>query len=110
MLLARLRTLGRGRFICASLWLTQSPSVCGISISLSVTSHTNSIGPNSVLKLYDYLAATTRRGLPARWLTIAQRRAKQLIKQTPPLWALALLARSIAGELYARYANARRSS
>ena len=65
---------------------------------------------DSVLKLYDYLAATTRRGLPARWLPIAQRRAKQLIKQTPPLWALALLARSIVGELYARYANARRSS
>ncbi len=65
---------------------------------------------DSVLKLYDYLAATTCRGLPARWLTIAAAASQAIIKQTPPLWALALFARLIAGELYARYANARRSS
>jgi CelD/BcsL family acetyltransferase involved in cellulose biosynthesis len=48
----------------------------------------------SVLKLYDYSATTTWRGLPARWSSIV-RWAKQMIKQTPALWALALLVRSI---------------
>ncbi|MGA9322528.1 MAG: GNAT family N-acetyltransferase [Xanthobacteraceae bacterium] len=52
---------------------------------------------DSVLKLYDYSATKTWRGLPARWFSSARRRVKRLIKQTPALWTLASRARSAIG-------------
>jgi CelD/BcsL family acetyltransferase involved in cellulose biosynthesis len=52
---------------------------------------------DSVLKLYDYSATKTWRGLPARWLSSARRRVKRLIKQTPALWTLASRARAAIG-------------
>jgi D-aspartate ligase len=54
---------------------------------------------DSVLKLYDYAATTTWRGLPARIFSGLQRRGKRLIKQTPVLWNIASHARSAAGAL-----------
>jgi CelD/BcsL family acetyltransferase involved in cellulose biosynthesis len=51
------------------------------------------------LKLYDYAAAVTWRGLPARWSSTIRRRIKRLIKQTPSLWGLASQARSAIGSL-----------
>jgi D-aspartate ligase len=52
---------------------------------------------DSVLKLYDYSAASAWRGLPARWFSSARRRVKRLIKQTPALWTLASHARWVIG-------------
>jgi CelD/BcsL family acetyltransferase involved in cellulose biosynthesis/predicted ATP-grasp superfamily ATP-dependent carboligase len=52
---------------------------------------------DTVLKLYDYTATRTWRGLPARWFSSGQRRGKRLIKQTPALWTLASYARSALG-------------
>ena len=54
---------------------------------------------DTVLKLYDYAAATRWRGLPARALSSVQRRGKRLIKQTPLLWSLASHARGAMGML-----------
>jgi CelD/BcsL family acetyltransferase involved in cellulose biosynthesis/predicted ATP-grasp superfamily ATP-dependent carboligase len=51
------------------------------------------------LKLYDYTATVTWRGLPARWSSSVRRRIKRLIKQTPLLWRLASQARSALGAL-----------
>ncbi len=51
------------------------------------------------LKLFDYAATVTWRGLPARWLSSARRRIKRLIKQTPVLWTLTSRARSVIGSL-----------
>jgi D-aspartate ligase len=52
---------------------------------------------DTVLKLYDYTATRTWRGLPARWFSSARRRIKRLIKQTPALWTLASHARAAIG-------------
>lgn len=49
------------------------------------------------LRLYDHTAAATMRGLPAAALTAAYRRAKRLIKQTPPLWNAFSAARNFIG-------------
>ena len=54
---------------------------------------------DTVLKLYDYSATKTWRGLPARWLSSVRRRVKRLIKQTPALWTLASRARAAIGSL-----------
>ena len=51
------------------------------------------------LKLYDYTATVTWRGLPARWSSSVRRRIKRLIKQTPLLWKLASQARAALGAL-----------
>jgi D-aspartate ligase len=52
---------------------------------------------DTVLKLFDYAATTTWRGLPARIFSGVQRRGKRLIKQTPLLWHIASSARSAVG-------------
>jgi CelD/BcsL family acetyltransferase involved in cellulose biosynthesis len=52
---------------------------------------------DTVLKLYDYTATRTWRGLPARWFSSGRRRVKRWIKQTPALWNLASQARSAIG-------------
>jgi D-aspartate ligase len=54
---------------------------------------------DTVLKLYDYAATRTWRGLPARWFSSGRRRVKRWIKQTPALWTLASHARSAIGSL-----------
>ena len=54
---------------------------------------------DTVLKLYDYSATKTWRGLPARWVSSVRRRVKRLIKQTPALWTLASRARAAVGSL-----------
>jgi CelD/BcsL family acetyltransferase involved in cellulose biosynthesis len=41
---------------------------------------------DSDLKLYDYAAAATLRGWPARWASAVRRRLKRVIKQTPWMW------------------------
>ena len=46
---------------------------------------TSSNGLTRVLKLYDYSATKTWRGLPARWFSSARRRVKRLIKQNAGL-------------------------
>ncbi len=51
------------------------------------------------LKLCDYAATVTWRGLPARWFSTVRRRVKRFIKQTPVLWKLASHARSAIGAL-----------
>jgi len=51
------------------------------------------------LKLYDYTATVTWRGLPARWSSSVRRRIKRLIKRTPLLWKLASQARAALGAL-----------
>lgn len=51
------------------------------------------------LKLYDYTATVTWRGLPARWSSSVRRRIKRFIKQTPLLWKLASQARAALGAL-----------
>jgi CelD/BcsL family acetyltransferase involved in cellulose biosynthesis len=55
------------------------------------------------LKLYDYVATVTWRGLPARWSSTVRRRIKRVIKQTPLLWSLTSQARSAIGSLSNRY-------
>jgi len=54
------------------------------------------------LQLHDYLAAVTRRGWLAVALTIAYRRTKRFIKQSPILWRTFSKARGIAGSLGVR--------
>jgi D-aspartate ligase len=51
------------------------------------------------LRLYDYSAAATWRGWPASALSIARRRIKRFIKQTPLVWRLASRLRSAVGPL-----------
>jgi CelD/BcsL family acetyltransferase involved in cellulose biosynthesis len=51
------------------------------------------------LKLYDYVAAATWRGLPACWSSRVRRRIKRFIKQTPWVWRLVSQARSAIGSL-----------
>jgi D-aspartate ligase len=51
------------------------------------------------LKLYDYAATASWRGLPAHWSSIARRRIKRFIKQTPLLWRLASQVRTAIGAL-----------
>ena len=51
------------------------------------------------LKLFDYAATVTWRGVPARWLWSVRRRIKRFIKQTPVLWKLTSHARSAIGSL-----------
>jgi D-aspartate ligase len=52
---------------------------------------------DTVLKLFDYAATMTWRGLPARVFSGVQRRGKRLIKQTPLLWNIVSRARSAVG-------------
>jgi CelD/BcsL family acetyltransferase involved in cellulose biosynthesis len=49
------------------------------------------------LKLYDYTAAATWRGLPASFASILRHRLKRFIKQTPLAWRLVSRARSVVG-------------
>jgi CelD/BcsL family acetyltransferase involved in cellulose biosynthesis len=49
------------------------------------------------LKLYDYTAAATWRGLPASFASIVRQRLKHFIKQTPLAWRLVSRARSVIG-------------
>jgi CelD/BcsL family acetyltransferase involved in cellulose biosynthesis/predicted ATP-grasp superfamily ATP-dependent carboligase len=51
------------------------------------------------LKLYDYTATATWRGLPAHGSSAVRRRIKRFIKQTPVLWRLVSQARSAVGAL-----------
>jgi CelD/BcsL family acetyltransferase involved in cellulose biosynthesis/predicted ATP-grasp superfamily ATP-dependent carboligase len=51
------------------------------------------------LKLYDYTATATWRGLPACWSSTMRRRIKRFIKQTPLVWRLVSHARSAIGSL-----------
>ncbi len=51
------------------------------------------------LKLYDYVAAATWRGLPACWSSRVRRCIKRFIKQTPQVWRLVSQARSAIGSL-----------
>jgi CelD/BcsL family acetyltransferase involved in cellulose biosynthesis len=51
------------------------------------------------LKLYDHAAATTWRGWPAARASVARRRLKRLIKQTPWVWKTASAARTALGAL-----------
>ena len=51
------------------------------------------------LKLYDYVAAATWRGLPACWSSRLRRHIKRFIKQTPQVWRLVSQARSAIGAL-----------
>lgn len=48
-------------------------------------------------KLYDYTTAATWRGFPASILSIARRRIKRFIKQTPLVWHLVCRVRSAVG-------------
>jgi Acetyltransferase (GNAT) domain len=63
---------------------------------------------DTVLRLYDYAAATRWRGVPARALLSMQRRGKRLIKQTPLLWRIASHARNAMGVLTGVLARAPR--
>ncbi len=49
------------------------------------------------LKLCDYSTAATWRGWPASFLSVARRRAKRFIKQTPLVWQLVCHVRSVIG-------------
>ncbi len=51
------------------------------------------------LKLYDYVAAATWRGLPACWSSRVRRRIKRFIKQTPQVWRAVSRVRSAFGSL-----------
>jgi len=51
------------------------------------------------LKLYDYVAAATWRGLPACWSSRVRRRIKRFIKQTPQVWHAVSQVRSAFGSL-----------
>ncbi len=51
------------------------------------------------LKLHDYTATVTWRGLPACWSSTVRRRIKGFVKQTPLLWRLVSHARSAIGSL-----------
>jgi CelD/BcsL family acetyltransferase involved in cellulose biosynthesis len=51
------------------------------------------------VKLYDYVAAVTWRGLPACWSSRVRRRIKRFIKQTPQVWHAVSRARSAIGSL-----------
>ncbi len=54
---------------------------------------------DQLLKLYDYSAAATWRGLPANGASVVRRRLKRFIKQTPLLWSLACRIRSVIGPI-----------
>jgi CelD/BcsL family acetyltransferase involved in cellulose biosynthesis len=49
------------------------------------------------LKLFDYSAAATWRGLPASLASIARRALKRFIKQSPLAWRLVCRVRSVVG-------------
>jgi len=51
--------------------------------------------------LFDYTAAVTWRGWPARCSSIVRRRLKRFIKQSPHAWRLVGLVRSVAGSFTA---------
>ena len=51
------------------------------------------------LRLYDYSAAATWRGWPASTASVARRRLKRYIKQTPAAWRAASQLRSLYGAL-----------
>jgi len=49
------------------------------------------------LKLYDHSTAANWRGWPSSFFSIARRRAKRFVKQTPLMWYLVCRARSLIG-------------
>jgi CelD/BcsL family acetyltransferase involved in cellulose biosynthesis len=49
------------------------------------------------LKLYDYTAAATWRGLPASLASILRQRLKRFVKQTPLAWRMVSRARAVLG-------------
>ncbi len=51
------------------------------------------------LRLFDYCAATTWRGLPASALSAARRRLKRYIKQTPMVWRVVSRLRALFGTI-----------
>lgn len=51
------------------------------------------------LRLFDYSAATTWRGLPASALSAARRRLKRYIKQTPAVWRTVSQLRAVFGTI-----------
>ena len=51
------------------------------------------------LKLYDHAKVVTWRGLPACWSSIAWRRVKRFIKQTPLAWRVASRVRIVLGAI-----------
>ena len=54
---------------------------------------------DTALKLCDFAAAATWRGLPARTASTIRRRVKRFIKQTPWAWRMASRARSAVGRM-----------
>lgn len=54
---------------------------------------------DTTVKLFDFAATATWRGLPARIASTVRRRVKRIIKQTPWAWRLASRARSAIGPL-----------
>ncbi len=54
---------------------------------------------DTTVKLYDFAATATWRGLPARTASMVRRRVKRFIKQTPWAWRLASRTRSTIGPL-----------
>ncbi len=58
------------------------------------------------LKLYDYSTAATWRGWPASVASIARRRLKRFIKQTPVMWHLVCRLRSAVGPMLASASGA----
>ncbi len=54
---------------------------------------------DTTVKLYDFAATASWRGLPARTASMVRRRAKRFIKQTPWAWRLASRTRSTIGPL-----------
>jgi CelD/BcsL family acetyltransferase involved in cellulose biosynthesis len=50
-------------------------------------------------KLYDHFAAVTMRGVPLTVMSLAQRTAKRLIKQSAPLWNMVVRVRAVIASL-----------
>jgi CelD/BcsL family acetyltransferase involved in cellulose biosynthesis len=55
-----------------------------------------------MLRLFDHMSAATWRGWPAVFFTLAVRRLKRAIKQSPMLWRMFGLARAAAWTLRRR--------
>ena len=92
------RITDRACFTCASLWRTRSS--CGLKrFDFTIGDEPYKLEwSDTDLKLYDYSATATWRGLPARGSSTVRRRIKRFIKQTPGLAAVST-ARSAIGSL-----------
>jgi D-aspartate ligase len=62
------------------------------------------------VKLYDYSAAATWRGRLANAASMARRRLKRFVKQTPPIWKLVSRLRATVGALSHPKASARQAA